>query len=562
MLKHLRELLAQQYGKLQMADKAYYDLLIAPRILAFRQMVECDMGSLWSEDDVSFYLAFVLSTLKAESSPDAALDLSEIPGNLKELLDKNAIIVKLKSVQAAVNFLVSDAETQETINTALSEAVQPSKEDSNSAVVNLDDAMVGIMKLYRSRTSEHLTACEEQKERLFDMFTSSGILAFREFKDLLMYLDKTRSQDSILQLYNFAVDRSHTIGTNDDKGISKRVWKHIATERDLVPHLQPHFVDVVQLARQTQEMKEIKGPEELSWTPSKPELVKTSRKHKLQGTTRTVLDLKRGRDATDAIGATEKTEDEKSRLKLALRANYLFRHLYDRPLEEEVCSLMERQSCRAGDYIITQGRIGDHFYVCEKGEFEVVMGGETVHSYRADASCNEYPSFGELALLTGRPRQASIVAKTPGVLWKLSLEGFRMAARLVNGVGSRQEILTSLRHVQLFARLDFDQQERLAAKFTQAELEPSVYVYHQGDAVHAAVPAFFLILFGSVYLMKPGEERSKIRLGAGEFFGEEGLLDEETRESTVLTCSKLVLAHISRRDVEEVVGPLDALVEE
>lgn len=29
MLKHLRELLAQQYGKLQMADKAYYDLLIA-----------------------------------------------------------------------------------------------------------------------------------------------------------------------------------------------------------------------------------------------------------------------------------------------------------------------------------------------------------------------------------------------------------------------------------------------------------------------------------------------------------------------------------------------------
>lgn len=92
------------------------------------------MGSLWSEDDVSFYLAFVVSTLKAESSPDAALDLSEIPGNLKELLDKNAIIVKLKSVQAAVNFLVSDAETQETINTALSEAVQPSKEDSNSAV--------------------------------------------------------------------------------------------------------------------------------------------------------------------------------------------------------------------------------------------------------------------------------------------------------------------------------------------------------------------------------------------------------------------------------------------
>lgn len=47
------------------------------------------------------------------------------------------------------------------------------------------------------------------------------------------------------------------------------------------------------------------------------------------------------------------------------------------------------------------------------GKFEISVGGKVVHTY------NDEGSFGELALLYNTPRNATIEAKSAGIVWAL-----------------------------------------------------------------------------------------------------------------------------------------------
>jgi len=64
-----------------------------------------------------------------------------------------------------------------------------------------------------------------------------------------------------------------------------------------------------------------------------------------------------------------------------------------------------------------QGEEGQYFYVVFEGQFDLIVnsgGGQiTLHSYSAGDHANS--AFGELALATGRPHAARIVARTDGM---------------------------------------------------------------------------------------------------------------------------------------------------
>lgn len=77
----------------------------------------------------------------------------------------------------------------------------------------------------------------------------------------------------------------------------------------------------------------------------------------------------------------------------------------------------------SGTVLVNQGSPGDAFYVILDGTAEVIREGEHV----ADAGPGTW--FGELALLDGEPRSATVVAKGPVTVAVLDRNLFRMVLR-------------------------------------------------------------------------------------------------------------------------------------
>jgi CRP/FNR family cyclic AMP-dependent transcriptional regulator len=96
----------------------------------------------------------------------------------------------------------------------------------------------------------------------------------------------------------------------------------------------------------------------------------------------------------------------------------LFSGLDDRELEQIAGSMRERKFS-AGDTVTQEGAGGAGFFVVESGEAEVTVDGEA----RGTIGAGDY--FGEIALLTGSDRTATITAKTDMQCWGMTPWDFR-----------------------------------------------------------------------------------------------------------------------------------------
>jgi small-conductance mechanosensitive channel/CRP-like cAMP-binding protein len=116
-----------------------------------------------------------------------------------------------------------------------------------------------------------------------------------------------------------------------------------------------------------------------------------------------------------------KEESPALRLERALRAIDVFRPLTDDELKAAVASFKQLHYA-AGERIIEEGEPGDSFFVVDHGEVEVAkrLSGKT----RTLARLVEGQFFGEMALLTGEVRSASVVAATDVDVFRLDKAGF------------------------------------------------------------------------------------------------------------------------------------------
>ena len=80
---------------------------------------------------------------------------------------------------------------------------------------------------------------------------------------------------------------------------------------------------------------------------------------------------------------------------------------------EQLARDLEPVGFGAGEHVITQGEPGNCFYVIARGSVEIVHDGELVRVLGAG------DGFGEIALLSERPRTASVVVRDP-------MEGYRL----------------------------------------------------------------------------------------------------------------------------------------
>ncbi|XP_029076083.1 cAMP-dependent protein kinase type I-beta regulatory subunit isoform X1 [Monodon monoceros] len=102
----------------------------------------------------------------------------------------------------------------------------------------------------------------------------------------------------------------------------------------------------------------------------------------------------------------------------AISKNVLFAHLDDNE-RSDIFDAMFPVMHIAGETVIQQGDEGDNFYVIDQGEVDVYVNGEWV------TSISEGGSFGELALIYGTPRAATVKAKTDLKLWGIDRDSYR-----------------------------------------------------------------------------------------------------------------------------------------
>ncbi len=116
------------------------------------------------------------------------------------------------------------------------------------------------------------------------------------------------------------------------------------------------------------------------------------------------------------------TEDLGDRLLRAVRAIDLFRPLSDDELRT-VASRLRPLHYAAGEKIIEEGSAGDSFFLVDRGEVRVLrrLGGTP----REIAQLGEGECFGEMAMLTGQRRTATVVASTDVDVFMIDKAGFQ-----------------------------------------------------------------------------------------------------------------------------------------
>ena len=111
----------------------------------------------------------------------------------------------------------------------------------------------------------------------------------------------------------------------------------------------------------------------------------------------------------------------------ALRRVPLFEDLDEAELRS-IAGLMNEANVPAGAAVAVEGGPGDGFFLIERGEAEVTVEGER----RSTMSAGDY--FGEIALLLGSSRTATVTASTDLRCWALTPWDFRALVETVPSI--------------------------------------------------------------------------------------------------------------------------------
>jgi len=236
----------------------------------------------------------------------------------------------------------------------------------------------------------------------------------------------------------------------------------------------------------------------------------------------------------------------------ALEDNFIFASLSSKE-RRLLIDAMLMETVPAGTIIIKQGETGDFFYVVDEGQVSFAVDNQHV------GSCGRGGSFGELALLYNCPRAATCLANTACRLWKVDQKTFRYM--LANNTSTQaKDINDVLRKVPFLAELDNRDLLRISDALTTVTFPEGERIINKGDVGEV----FYIINEGTAKVHEIGFGDSTYvdqPIGVGDFFGERALLTGDPRVAHVSATSACSCLCLSRDTFEEVLGPLQGLID-
>ncbi|WNG27192.1 cyclic nucleotide-binding domain-containing protein [Cystobacter fuscus] len=223
---------------------------------------------------------------------------------------------------------------------------------------------------------------------------------------------------------------------------------------------------------------------------------------------------------------------------------------------EAFIALFERCPLRRfpeGARIIEQGSRGNAFYVICAGRVRILR--ESDGATRELAVLGEGAFFGEMALLSGAPRSASVVgaaeetqvleisAPVLGDLARLNPQVARALRRFC-----RQRLLSQVMNTSaLFQPFGRKDRRELVERFRAREVRRGEVLIHEGQRVDG----LYVVLSGEVAVSKGGQPLAHLR--EGELFGEMSLLNKTPATATVTAARNCSLLRLPREDFDTLI---------
>lgn len=239
-------------------------------------------------------------------------------------------------------------------------------------------------------------------------------------------------------------------------------------------------------------------------------------------------------------------------LSKAIAKNVLFSHL-DENERSDIFDAMFPSSALPGETIIQQGDEGDNFYIIDQGEVDIYVNDEKI------LTLGEGGSFGELALIYGTPRAATVKAAKDVKLWGIDRDSYR---RILMGSTIRKRKMYEgfLSRVPILENLDKWERLTVADALEAVNFEDQAVVVRQGEPGDD----FYIIVEGNASVtqyLAEGEESVEVgTLGPSHYFGEIALMLNRPRAATVTATGPLKCVKLDRARFERVLGPCSDII--
>ncbi|KAJ7638679.1 cyclic nucleotide-binding-like protein [Roridomyces roridus] len=301
-------------------------------------------------------------------------------------------------------------------------------------------------------------------------------------------------------------------------------------------------------------------------------------------------------ESDEPLPVFPKSADQVRRIKASIADNLIFRDL-DEEQETGVLNAMQEKKTEKDQVVIRQGDEGEYFYVVESGLLHCYIRPEPLpptwstsprasQSVGSDekflkpgyhpefgrqvAECAPGSSFGELALMYGHPRAATVMSIENSTLWALDRITFRTI--ILKAAHRRRTMYEQfLSTVTLLSSLDASERSKIADALVSKVYMDGEAVVRQGEMGDT----FFFVEEGEAIATKTQQddngdvrEIEVNRLKKGDYFGELSLLRLAPRAATVSaihredpSAPKLKVAALDAPAFTRLLGPLREIME-
>lgn len=265
------------------------------------------------------------------------------------------------------------------------------------------------------------------------------------------------------------------------------------------------------------------------------------------------------RAAARAIRATEDFEDYPD----ALHPIPLFSELSEAALRRVLQTLVVHRLPR-GAPVIREGEVGTSFYFVATGSVRVTTSGGQKGEEREVAVLSDGALVGEMALLSAKPRSASVTATSSTDLLEITKDSLNALAGELEAVATalhrflRERLLDNLLAASpLFQPFAEPQKRELLRRFTSHDVNGGTDVIRQGEPSRGI---FVVLSGGCEVLVDEGAGAVPVgALGPGDVCGEMAILRGGGATATVRAREPSTLLFLAREYVERVVAGFPAI---